>query len=306
VGTDTETRFASLHRRDSESNLDPTHFRMFSSDEGRWLSPDPLAGNILNPQSLNRYAYVMNNPTSFTDPLGLCRGDPGGGPPCGYPDAPPSNNPFGDAGCTPLTLVSMVFTPTAEGVGYFINAEGGIDWDHLGEVIDFAIYGNWDLATFMPSVIWSPWYSVVATLEGRGRTTSGELHLNPKTSYGFNPLTADFVALPDSRLIGNCVEVVNPQNSASTVVPVGYLGPYNGGGTAASDYTSFNDPYWSPGRTQGGGFHSPETSTGISLRGRTVGRFAVGAGVDISYSLAQRLGLKGNTKVDWRFTTCPQ
>ena len=44
VGTDTETRFASLHRRDSESNLDPTHFRMFSSDEGRWLSPDPLAG----------------------------------------------------------------------------------------------------------------------------------------------------------------------------------------------------------------------------------------------------------------------
>ncbi len=72
VGTDTETRFASLHRRDSESNLDPTHFRMFSSDEGRWLSPDPLAGDVSNPQSLNRYAYVGNNPTTLTDPSGLC------------------------------------------------------------------------------------------------------------------------------------------------------------------------------------------------------------------------------------------
>ena len=38
---------------------------------GRWLSPDPLAGDVSNPQSLNRYAYVLNNPTSLIDPLGL-------------------------------------------------------------------------------------------------------------------------------------------------------------------------------------------------------------------------------------------
>jgi hypothetical protein len=37
----------------------------------RWLSPDPVAGDILNPQSLNRYAYVLNNPVNFIDPLGL-------------------------------------------------------------------------------------------------------------------------------------------------------------------------------------------------------------------------------------------
>ncbi len=36
-----------------------------------WLGPDPLAGDITNPQSLNRYAYALNNPTTFTDPLGL-------------------------------------------------------------------------------------------------------------------------------------------------------------------------------------------------------------------------------------------
>jgi hypothetical protein len=39
--------------------------------EGRWLTPDPLGGNITNPQSLNRYAYALNNPTSMTDPSGL-------------------------------------------------------------------------------------------------------------------------------------------------------------------------------------------------------------------------------------------
>jgi len=38
---------------------------------GRWLSPDPLAGDVTDPQSLNRYSYVLNNPTNFSDPLGL-------------------------------------------------------------------------------------------------------------------------------------------------------------------------------------------------------------------------------------------
>jgi hypothetical protein len=52
----------------------------------RWLSPDPLAGDILNPQSLNRYAYVLNNPTNLIDPVGL---DSPQGPP---PHPPACNN----------------------------------------------------------------------------------------------------------------------------------------------------------------------------------------------------------------------
>ncbi|MGH9354082.1 MAG: hypothetical protein ACRD2G_18285, partial [Terriglobia bacterium] len=35
------------------------------------LTPDPLGGDISNPQSLNRYAYALNNPTTLTDPTGL-------------------------------------------------------------------------------------------------------------------------------------------------------------------------------------------------------------------------------------------
>jgi hypothetical protein len=40
---------------------------------GRMMSPDPYMGNmdITNPQSLNRYAYVLNNPLKYTDLTGL-------------------------------------------------------------------------------------------------------------------------------------------------------------------------------------------------------------------------------------------
>jgi RHS repeat-associated protein len=71
AGTIHDERFASLEQRDAETDLDPTPFRLYHSRLYRWLSPDPLEGNILNPQSLNRYAYVLNNPTNLTDPLGL-------------------------------------------------------------------------------------------------------------------------------------------------------------------------------------------------------------------------------------------
>jgi hypothetical protein len=35
------------------------------------MTPDPLGGNVSDPNSLNRYAYVLNNPTNLIDPLGL-------------------------------------------------------------------------------------------------------------------------------------------------------------------------------------------------------------------------------------------
>ena len=58
------------HERDQESGLDDTLFRKFASRYGRWLSPDPLDGDPLDPESWNRYAYVRNSPLIFADPLG--------------------------------------------------------------------------------------------------------------------------------------------------------------------------------------------------------------------------------------------
>ncbi|MGD0098247.1 MAG: RHS repeat-associated core domain-containing protein [Terracidiphilus sp.] len=48
-------------------------FRKYDPAAGRWLSPDPKGWDATSqeyPQSLNRYAYVQNNPLSLTDPDG--------------------------------------------------------------------------------------------------------------------------------------------------------------------------------------------------------------------------------------------
>jgi RHS repeat-associated protein len=55
----------------ASNGLDNFDFRYNSSSLGRFTSPDPLGGSISNPQSLNRYAYVLNNPLNFVDPFGL-------------------------------------------------------------------------------------------------------------------------------------------------------------------------------------------------------------------------------------------
>lgn len=60
--------------RDAETNLDHTQFRQYSSSTARWMTPDPAglaAVDPSNPQSWNRYAYVLNNPLRNIDPLGL-------------------------------------------------------------------------------------------------------------------------------------------------------------------------------------------------------------------------------------------
>jgi len=49
-------------------------FRKYDPVAGRWLSPDPSGWDAVSqdyPQSLDRYAYVQNDPMSLTDPDGL-------------------------------------------------------------------------------------------------------------------------------------------------------------------------------------------------------------------------------------------
>src|ERR1039458_8621638 len=64
--------FGNIEGWDWEEGKGVTPNRYYPNYQGRWLSPDPLAGDISNPQSLNRYAYALNNPTTLTDPTGLC------------------------------------------------------------------------------------------------------------------------------------------------------------------------------------------------------------------------------------------
>jgi RHS repeat-associated protein len=65
------------------TGLDYFRARYFSSSLGRFISADSIVPGARNPQNLNRYVYVYNNPLRYTDPSGH---DPCGGPGVYVPD----------------------------------------------------------------------------------------------------------------------------------------------------------------------------------------------------------------------------
>ncbi|HXN73876.1 MAG TPA: RHS repeat-associated core domain-containing protein [Candidatus Acidoferrales bacterium] len=74
--------------QDTVANLYDFPAREYNDIQGRWPSPDPAGvGSVTlsSPQSLNRYAYVMNLPTGMTDPEGMrpCALTSQGDSPCG-------------------------------------------------------------------------------------------------------------------------------------------------------------------------------------------------------------------------------
>jgi RHS repeat-associated protein len=71
-GVDTVRQKFTGQERDGESYLDFFQARYFSPIQGRFTSPDPgnAGADPSDPQSWNGYAYVSNNPLTFTDPSG--------------------------------------------------------------------------------------------------------------------------------------------------------------------------------------------------------------------------------------------
>ncbi|MBZ5707578.1 MAG: RHS repeat-associated core domain-containing protein [Acidobacteriia bacterium] len=60
--------------QDTVANYYDFLFREYSMVQGRWMSPDPAGMAVAdpgNPQSWNRYAYVLNSPLNLVDPFGL-------------------------------------------------------------------------------------------------------------------------------------------------------------------------------------------------------------------------------------------
>ncbi len=77
-GTDSVRKQFTGYERDNESELDFAENRYYNAGHGRFTTTDPLleSGRIENPQTWNRYAYVLNDPINYVDPDGLyeCKG----------------------------------------------------------------------------------------------------------------------------------------------------------------------------------------------------------------------------------------
>ena len=61
------------YERDGETDLDFAQARVFQSTTGRFNSADPILltqARIVDPQRINRYAYVRNQPLLYVDPNG--------------------------------------------------------------------------------------------------------------------------------------------------------------------------------------------------------------------------------------------
>ena len=74
----TNQRFTSYDRSDA-TGLDYAVNRTYNSGQGRFTTVDPIgmqAAHLTDPQSLNMFAYVRNNPVDIKDPLGLLFGNP--------------------------------------------------------------------------------------------------------------------------------------------------------------------------------------------------------------------------------------
>jgi RHS repeat-associated protein len=134
--------------RDNESSLDNFGARYYSAAIGRFVSPDPSSlsmADLSDPQQLNLYSYVRNNPTSLVDPTGLD---------CLY---------FTDDGTAVQSIDNN--SNSAE-----CGAHGG-DWVN-GTVDPDSVRYNSDTDTFSVNSS-SAWYNYSTTVSAPGSQTSG-------------------------------------------------------------------------------------------------------------------------------------
>ena len=68
--TGTESYKYTMERHDDPTGFVYLRARQYDPEIGRFVSADPVLGSLAVPQTLNRYAYVVNNPLKYTDPTG--------------------------------------------------------------------------------------------------------------------------------------------------------------------------------------------------------------------------------------------
>lgn len=77
IGADNIRKRFTGYEKDVETGLDFAEARYYNNQHGRFTAVDPLlaSGKSANPQTFNRYSYVMNSPLRLTDHTGLQAGE---------------------------------------------------------------------------------------------------------------------------------------------------------------------------------------------------------------------------------------
>jgi RHS repeat-associated protein/uncharacterized repeat protein (TIGR01451 family) len=133
--------------------------RYYLAGIGRFVQPDTIIPNPANPQSLNRFSYVLNSPLNFRDPTGHCipgMNCPGDNPTITVGDQ--SMSELGDAyqyqelanNCGPANL-AMVISLQLEEVGIEYQVSGR----ELGRIMQDASRG-FGTAGYRFTSVWSP------------------------------------------------------------------------------------------------------------------------------------------------------
>jgi RHS repeat-associated protein len=192
-GPSIDTFFTGAAQLPEANDLRTFPARNLSVVEGRWQSPDPAglgAVDLTNPQTLNRYAYVVGNPLGLVDPTGMyllapgrggdydpcaiincfafvqtpVRGAIGGGggdkqnPPPGPtvklgPPAKTGTKPCasgGNAGRNGGAIWTVTYTFPLTAVGAFIGSFAGPEGTLPGALIS-SMFGVGPTASFVPS-----------------------------------------------------------------------------------------------------------------------------------------------------------
>jgi RHS repeat-associated protein len=226
---------------DSFANNTTYYFpeRQYQSSQGRWLSPDPAGLGAVdpnNPQSWNRYAYVLNNPLSAIDPDGLwCvwENNPATGESAGHDDDT-SNSGATKENCDalgghwdPYDTITGVVTDANGNVtqiNYAANGKSG-SYNPVGmtlEGFDQTLNGGYSVAAKRGGILndIGNWFRT-AKLLGVG----GSLWIppNPKYPVGWSP-GVNFVS--DGTNIHGCVSLAAGGVGAKR--PGGSYGPLFG------------------------------------------------------------------------------
>ncbi|MFN8521629.1 MAG: RHS repeat-associated core domain-containing protein [Chloroflexota bacterium] len=138
-------------QRDSATGLIYLRARMYDPMVGRFVQRDPVRGYRSNPLTLNRFAYVLNNPCSRSDPSGLDSSSRATR--CGQePEVPPL-----PPGLDLVANIHETYRHVPDAIWFLTQVRTGGGWDFKGPNGKYEAGGNFHFGV-MAAAFGFPWW----------------------------------------------------------------------------------------------------------------------------------------------------